>query len=77
MKTKVRNKDIEIHNEIWDKYVNMHPVRTFETFQSDIYMVFSDDNFDSKDVENMILDEYNIHSNFSNIIQKAENILNE
>ena len=73
----IQSKKYTIKNDIWEKHVLMHPVRPKEALMSNIKVVFYKKEYTSTDIEQMILDEYSVHNNITNILIKAREKYNE
>ena len=63
-----------ISDDLWDKYIQMHPIRTEEALNGSLSIVFGDKNFSEEDIKNHILDEYDVHISMGDIIEEARDL---
>lgn len=73
MKLIIHNKIYNISDLIWEKHLAIHPVRPKDALLNNIDVVL-DNTFSEADIEKLIIDEFNVHSNFGNIVAEARNM---
>lgn len=73
----INNLEYEIDSEVWEKHVAMHPIRPMDVLAHNLRVAGGKAPYTSEIIEKVILDEYNMHINFSSILNKAEKIYDE
>ena len=63
-----------IDDIIWDKHLEMHPVRPEEALKSSLFLVYGEKRYDVSEIEKLINDEYELSLNFGNVVLQAEKI---
>lgn len=77
MKIIINDSEYVIKDDIWEKHILMHPIRSKEALISNIKIVFDNRKFSSKDIENLIMNEYSLQMNMADIITNAREIYDD
>ena len=72
-------KEYKISKDVWDKYVQMHPIRTNDAFKHYISTNFliPEIEITSEKIESMIMEEYNFQLHLDETIDKARKLYEE
>lgn len=73
MKLIINDEIYNISDSLWEKHLKMHPCRPKDALLNNIEVVLGS-TFSSKDIEKLIIDEFNIHSNFADIVSEARDM---
>lgn len=67
------NQQFDIPYSVWEKHLQMHPVRSEEALQSNLFICLSDlKRVTSEDIVRVIEDEYDISSHIGDVLEKAK-----
>lgn len=74
-------KEYKISKDVWDKYVQMHPIRTDESLEHDVskFIIYDGESVTPSKIEEIIMEEYNYISkmDFPNMISEARKLYEE
>ena len=72
----LKDKNYTLNDEVWRHYLLMHPVKSLQSLASDVKITFGDQPFSSKEIEEMIEDEYNVQMHINESVSKARDQFN-
>ena len=66
-----KNKEYKMIDDLWNKYSLMHPIRTLDSLLSTLRVCYPDNLPTIEEIEQLILEEYNLHLNIDDVVEKA------